>query len=305
MKIDNLKMPPFNTTLMGVVKGVLDYYGLETSPAMAFGGSGHAFLINIHDELCPSGPYCWKYDRFYKLLANLGLEMVDLGFFGPDSTVAQRAEIERKVKDCLDKGMPCSLMNMENQLITGHDDKALFTCQPWGDKCGGFPPATLTFGTWQELKDEVHINFFVFNKLAKKDDATTVKDSLRLAIDLFDHPEQYNWPRYGIGPKAYDNWLKAVAAGHGAKHGNWWNASVWSECRSMAAAYFAELSGKFRKAAGPALELSAAYKEIAGLLEKAANKEMPSDEKSRILTDLKAKELAAIAKVRSLLPLLT
>jgi hypothetical protein len=303
MKIENLRMPPFNTTLSGVVKGVLDYYGIKVSDAAAFGGSGHAFLINIHDELCPSGPYCWEYDWFYTLVHNLGVEMVDLGFFHPGSSAAERAAVERKVKESLDKGLPCSLMNMENQLITGYDDKALFSFQPWGDKCGGFPPATLTYGTWSELKDSVHITFFVFGKLAKKDDEVIIRDSLRQAVDLFEHPERYSRERYGIGPKAYDNWLKAVAAGHGGEHGNWWNATVWSECRQMASAWFAEIADGQKRINGPARELSGAYGGIAALLAKAANKEMPAAEKTSILKDLKAKELAAVAQVGKLLPL--
>jgi hypothetical protein len=60
MKIDGLAMPSLHRTLMGVLKGALDYYGIETSIPTVFGASGHAFLINIHDELCPSGPYCWN-----------------------------------------------------------------------------------------------------------------------------------------------------------------------------------------------------------------------------------------------------
>ena len=46
---------------MGVVKGAMDYSGIKTSDARAFGGSGHAFLINVHRQLCPSGPHCWDY----------------------------------------------------------------------------------------------------------------------------------------------------------------------------------------------------------------------------------------------------
>ncbi len=301
MRIENLRMPPFNTTLLGVVKGVLDHYGIEMSPAMAFGASGHAFLINIHDELCPSGPYCWKYGWFYRLLVNLGLEIVDLGLFEKSNTPEQRAGVERKVRDFVAGGTACSMQNMENQLITGYDDKVFFTFQPWGDKCGGFPPATLTYGTWQELGDEVHVNFFAFNKSARPDERKALRDSLECAVDMFRHPEKYNWPRYGIGPAAYDNWLKAVAAGHGSEHGNWWNAAVWSECRSMASAYFAEIAGRFPKAAAQAQALAAAYREIAALLAKAADKAMPAEEKSRLLTDLKGKELEAITGVQGLL----
>jgi hypothetical protein len=60
MPLTNLAMPRYNTTMMGVLKGVLDYFALPTTDAYVFGVSGHAFLINIHNRLCPSGPYCWN-----------------------------------------------------------------------------------------------------------------------------------------------------------------------------------------------------------------------------------------------------
>ena len=60
VRLMNLKQPPLNTTMTGVLKGVSDYHGLNLSEPMIYGLSGHAFLINIHVQLCPSGPYCWK-----------------------------------------------------------------------------------------------------------------------------------------------------------------------------------------------------------------------------------------------------
>ena len=57
MRLHGLKQPPYNTTMMGVVKGALDYYGISRTPGEAFVLSGHAFVMNVHEELCPSGPY--------------------------------------------------------------------------------------------------------------------------------------------------------------------------------------------------------------------------------------------------------
>jgi hypothetical protein len=301
MKLENLSQGRLNTTMMGVVKAVLDYYHLDSSEVWAFGGSGHAFLVNVHDQLCPSGPYCWKYDGFQKLLRNLGLEMNDLGFFHKDSKPEERAAVEQKLKQSLDSGIPCSLVHMEHQVISGYDDKAVFTAQPWGDCCNGFPPATLTFGTWPEFKDEVHVNFFTYRKLAPADDATVVRDSLGYALDLFRHPEKHNFERYSLGLNAYDNWTRAVAAGHGQAHGNWWNGTVWSECRTMASGYFSEIGQKFGTVSGQASKLSNAYREIADLLSKAADKEMKPADKTAILAELKDKEGQAINQVESLL----
>jgi hypothetical protein len=304
MKLENLSQGRLNTTLMGVIKAVLDYYHLDASGAWAFGGSGHAFLINIHEQICPSGPYCWKYEGFRKLLLNLGLEMTDLGFFHGRSTPGERAAVEQKLKQSLDAGVPCSLVNMEHQIISGYDDKAFFTAQPWGDCCNGFPPATLTFGTWPEFKDETHVNFFMFQKLTPADDRTIVRDSLRYALDLFRHPEKHNFEHYGIGPKAYDNWVRAVAE-HGSSHGNWWNGTVWSECRAMASGYFAEIGQRLPAAARETQELSRAYQQIADLLSRAADKEMEPAAKSALVTEAKEKEAQAIRQVESLLSTLS
>jgi hypothetical protein len=300
MKLENLSQGRLNTTLMGVVKAVLDYYHLDSSEAWAFGGSGHAFLINIHEQLCPSGPYCWKYDGFRKLLRNLGLEMTDLGFFHGKSTPEERAAVELKLKQSLDAGIPCSLVNMEHQVISGYDNQAFFTAQPWGDCCGGFPPATLAFGAWPEFRDETHVNFFTFGKLAPADHKTTVRDSLRYALDLFQHPEEHSFEHYGIGPNAYGNWVRAVVE-HGSSHGNWWNGTVWSECRAMASGYFSEIGQKLAPVAAQARELSSAYREIADLLSKAADKEMEPVGKAALLTEAKDKEARVITQVESLL----
>ena len=41
---------------------------------------------------------------------------------------------------------------------------------------------------------------------------------------------------------------------HGATHGNWWNATVWGECRNFAGAYMAEIAEWFPSAAELASE---------------------------------------------------
>lgn len=120
--LSNLKMYPFNTTLMGMLKGVADFFGMAITDAWLFGGSGHAFLINIYEQLCPSGPYVWNYETFFKLVRNLGISIEDLGYFSAESKPDERGKVEQLLKGSIDAGIPCSLLNMENQLISGYDD---------------------------------------------------------------------------------------------------------------------------------------------------------------------------------------
>jgi len=299
-KLDSLHQPPFNTCLVGAVKGALDYFDCNVSPAAAFGGSGHAFLVNIHEQLCPSGPYCWKYEEFYPLVRNLGLDMIELGFCHNGSTPAERMAMEQKVRECLDQGQPCAVGNMDNQLIYGYDDNKFLMAQPW-DACCETTPPSLTFETWKEVGEELHAVFWTFRKTPAKDESSTIRGSLRYALDLFQNPEKHSFEHFTTGLAAYDNWAKAVEAGYGASHGSWWNAMVWSECRAMAGAWFEELAAKHGNISSQAHKLGGTYKEIAAKLEKISNKEMDPGEKVRIVREIKTMEQEAIGNVEKLL----
>ena len=297
MRLENLNQPPFNTTLMGVLRGVLDYYRIQATDAELYAGSGHAFLINIHDQLCPSGPYVWKYEGLYPLLRNLGIEMTDLGFFHSGSPPEERARVEQALRAALDADQPCSLANMEHQLIHGYDDDGLLVARPWPGCAENITPKRLTWGTWQEFGKECHVNFFTFKQLARQDGGKILRDALHYALELGRQPEKYECERYGIGPHAWANWLAAIPE-HGASHGNWWNATVWSECRARAADWFAEVAGRHEgSAAATGRDLSGAYREIADLLARAASKELPPDEKASIVQDLAEKEATTLTKI--------
>lgn len=300
--IPNLKMYPFNTTMMGVLKGVADYFDIVVSDAWLFGGSGHAFLINIHEQLCPSGPYCWKYETFFQLLRKLGISMKNLGFYTSESTPEERAKIEEILKKNIDAGAPCSFLNMENQLISGYDDSHFIIQKPWPKVDLPITPETLTFQTWNELGEEIHIDFFTFNKVEKVDDETIIKESLEYAVDLTRNPDKYRLQKqYYIGLEAYNTWIKAVKDGHGASHGNWWNATVWAECREMASRYFLEIKEKLpRKVSEKAAELSSPYKRIAKLLIKASDKKLADKEKIKTLQEAQKAEESCINKIEEL-----
>jgi hypothetical protein len=279
---------------MGVVKGVFEYYKYNYTDAFIFGGSGHAFLINIHNQLCPSSPYCWNMSGFEHLLKLMGLEITDLGFFtGADSSAA-RTEIQDKIISLIKKGVPCSLSNMENQLIYGFNDEALLTSQPW--ECSpDFPPKTLTYDLWSEMGEEIHCNFFSYKKTKPASRNQIFKESILYAIELYNSPQKYTFEGYGAGKDAYTNYLSAIDE-FGSTHGNWWNATVWSENRMMAAHYLVECAEMFKQdIADSCLKASEKYSEISNLLVKISNKELPASEKKSFLQQASTLENEAIA----------
>ena len=117
--------------------------------------------------------------------------------------------------------------------------------------------------------------------------AAAVAASLRYAVDLWRQPERHAGPPYGAGARAYDNWEAAVRAGHGSSHGNWWTATVWSECRTMAGQYLAEVA--------PILPLDAEgladeYAAIGERLQHASDKELAAEPKLALLAEARGRE---------------
>ncbi|MFB3908909.1 MAG: hypothetical protein ACE15D_10950 [Candidatus Eisenbacteria bacterium] len=284
--------------MMGVLKGVADYYGLDLDAATVYGLSGHAFLINIHTQICPSGPYVWKQENARPLIEGMGLRMVDLGFFDAGAKESERAEVEGRLYAALDRAIPCSLVNLENQILTGYDRTGFFCAQPWAPKIE-FPPGRLTFGSWEELGKEFHVDFYAIERAHPVGRREAIRASLEYAIDLWTHPSAHSMPGYGVGPSAYDNWIAAVPES-GSSHGNWWNATVWGECRRMAAEYFAAIAKGDGSVAGICEPLSGAYRRIAENLEKASSKTMDAGEKVDLLRQAKVLEAGAVEKIEKL-----
>ncbi len=105
-----------------------------------------------------------------------------------------------------------------------------------------------------------------------------------------------------MGLQAYDTWVKAVNEGLRSSHGNWWNGTVWAECREMASGYFAEIATKNQGAVSEtAGELSSEYGKIARLLDKARSKELADDAKIEALREARKAEESCIRQVKKLL----
>ncbi|HSV73108.1 MAG TPA: hypothetical protein VLH79_05050 [Chthonomonadales bacterium] len=297
MQLDGLKQAPFNVTLMGALSGTLRYYRIAASDPYLYGASGHAFLMNVHSELCPSGPYCWNRQPAFALLRNVGLDITPLGYFDASSPPSERAAVERRLREALTLGAPCFLVNMEFQLVTGYDETGFLTAQPWPGH--DFPPAHLTFGSWSELGDEIHLDFHIVDALPPLDRLATMTASLRHAVDLWRHPERHSRSPYSVGGGAYENWEAAVRAGEGGSHGNWWNGMVWSESRRMAGEYLTEVAPILPLEAEG---LAAEYAAIGSLLQRASEKALADEPKLALLGEAHRREAACIDRIEALLP---
>ena len=301
----NLEQPTCDTSLLGVAQGAMARYGLDATPHESFVLSGHAFVINIHEELCPSGPYCWNSQPVFALLGNLGLRVEEIGMLSPAaSSEAERAELEAAVRAALGEGAVCSLLGLDHQLILGQDEKGFVMAQPWGSSVES-TPARLSFGTWREYRAGPPVAFYKLTASGEPRRAETaaLAAALDFALDVWRRPGEYAWERYGMGDAAYANWLAAIDGGRADEHGNWWNAVVWGECRERAGDYFqrlaaAEFPGPVDREA--ARGLARQYRALAKLLYRASDKSAPAEEKRRFVSEARAADADCIARLGAL-----
>jgi AraC-like DNA-binding protein len=303
MEIANLNQPPLSTTLLGCIKGASDYFDGDLSVPMLFGLTGHAFLVNMHKDLCPSSPYVWNKTRFFELLSGLGIKQVAEYQVTRETPEAERKQVEEKLKGHLNDGQLCVLDFLEHQLFGGYDEGGFLMLKPWGGHAPTEVPA-IPFGTWEPcLQKEGWAHLTVLTKgSGPKPVEEAARDALNHALELQDHPERYEVPGYRIGPGAYENWIDAVDRGLGTSHGHMWNGMVWTECREQAAAFFRELSEVVQpgEASRACDVLADTYAGIAGALAEARKQDLVKAEQLRLLRQARDAEAGTKAELETL-----
>jgi hypothetical protein len=194
--------------------------------------------LNIHGELCPSGPTAWRKERIYKLAQNAGCGIRTLHAFNGDPDFAERQKTAwEEVKKAIDEGLPCYGWEFdipEYYLINGYDgeDYLYSGCtQEQGSK------------SWKELgKSEIGvIENHVVSPAQAVDDKKTVREALEFAIEHTKEPEKFSFNNlYKCGLNGYDLWMGVLDKGRVSKGGMAFNVQSWGECRQNAFAFLKE-----------------------------------------------------------------
>jgi hypothetical protein len=295
---------------MGCLKGCLDYLGIEISEPWLYGGTGHAFVINLHEQVCPSGPTAWNTEKLSELGHNLGYKLDCV--FGmknqEDFRDRQKRAFER-VQHAIDQGRPCygwELEIPEFYVIHGYDETGYVYSGPGAGE--GPKP-------WQELGDTGIGVLEVYSVWPGEfaDDVTTVKEALTFVLEIADNPDAWTNDPYRAGLEGYDNWIRALAEGKASDMGMRYNTGVWLECRNNAAGFLKEaterLPGRADTAFDEAVEhyraVSESLAKVAEIYpwEEGASDEdtLPIDEESRAAVEaLQAAKDAEAAGLQTL-----
>lgn len=246
-KLENLNWSCKWVSHLGCIKGCFDHMGLDVSDAWVYGASGHAFIINVHDEVCPSGPTAWNSPGMLALAENLGCKIESVS---SHKSAADFAEKKKRawelVKSAIDKGFPCygwELEIPEYYVVYGYDEDGYLFKGPQKND----PTASDTKPKhWQELgEEETGVVLMSAVKPAQaKDDSTVVKEALAFALEHNSNPEKWTFPRYKTGLAAYDNWIGALESETAGGFGVAYNAEVWHECRHFAVEFLKEAGSR-------------------------------------------------------------
>ena len=238
-RLDTLRWSPKWISHMGCIKGCLDYLGVDVTDAWLYGGTGHAFVLNIHDVVCPSGPTAWDSEMINKLGLNVGFRVkLVTGHAKGDDFKAKQREAFDLVKAAIDRKTPCfgwELGIPEYYVIYGYDDTGYLYRGPLADEGEGPKP-------WDELAN-TDIGALMVGSVEKTppaDAATTVREALAFAVEIAESPSKWIWPKYTAGPAGYGVWIDALENGTADGFGTAYNAACWAECRGYAAQFLRE-----------------------------------------------------------------
>lgn len=263
--------PPLNTSLLGVVAGAAEHFQLEFSVPELFVLSGHAFIINIGKDVCPSGPYCFDQRGILQLIRNVGIEMNPLDSKFPLDTAEHRAEIEKQALGYLEDEGLVSIVGLDHQLVKSFDGTKFHLTLPWGTV--DTTPPTLTKGTWEEFAEGPPTCFYGLKRCDSQDCRSNLFEAMEFAVETASDPSGVEWDGYRIGSGAYEKWIQALESGNFEAHGHWWNASVWSENRRMASVFFDDLASSSTLNRESLKELSRGFETVADSLVAAASAE--------------------------------
>lgn len=241
-KIENLRWKPRWVTHLGCIKGCLEYLNIDVSNAWLFGATGHAFIINIHEAVCASGPTAWNTKMLFQLGKNVGYAVDGVGSHRSDGDFVEKQKLAWGfVKQAIDESLPCygwELEAPEFYVIYGYDEEGYYFSGPGCNEGKGPKP-------WQELgnTDIGILEIYSVKPSQAADDVETVKEAFRLVLEHSKSPANWIFPKYKAGLAGFSNWIHALEKGKAHGFGMAYNAVVWSECRKFAVEFLKEAKG--------------------------------------------------------------
>lgn len=237
--LPNVRLAPRWVSYLGCVKGCLDYLDIPVTDGWLYGGTGHAFVMNISADACPSGPTAWNTEMLFTLGRNLGYQTDGVFCLKASPDFAEKQKLAwDKAREAIDAGYPCigwELEIPEFYVVYGYDEVGYIYSGP---QCfEGRGPKS-----WNELGDSRigMVELFSIRPGEPAGDRKTVRDALVFALDFASASNRWIDDPYKAGLEGYDAWMESLKTGKAIGIGMAYNAAVWLECREYAVQFLQE-----------------------------------------------------------------
>lgn len=227
--LDGLRVAKRLTTHLACLEGAAQYLKIDVTTGWLYGGTGHAFVMCLGENLCPSGPHCWRQGPLHRLSRNLPIRIG--GVAGPKATPELLEKAWKHVQASIDKGHPCYGWHWEWIPIQGYDAEGYL-----------YPEGVEGPNDWRDFGAKA-IGFLELYSVEPQEpaaDTKTIHDALAFAVDWADSWSKWTLKGYDGGLAAYDTWIKGMASGTADPFGLAYHAKIWSECRGFAVDFLKE-----------------------------------------------------------------
>ena len=265
--LEGLRYPSGHAALhIACLQGCLDYLGAGLSYSWLCGGTGHAFIINIHAEVDVQGTNDWGPQMLFELAPNLGYRCAGLRELGPSPAqdlAAQRREARKLIERYIDQGKPCygfcvDPANPDYSPICGYDGQGYYySAIGYAEPTG--PIAWENLGTmWIDW-----VEVYGVERCEPASDEVVVREALRMALRFAEGPAEWIRPKARSGLAAFAVWADYLESGEAILLHHDWNLQVWLDCRETAVAFLGEAKLRLGKAKGQFDAATQSYRVVA------------------------------------------
>jgi hypothetical protein len=227
--LDGLQYPRRLTIFLACLEGAAQYLKIDVSPGWLYGGTGHAFVMCLGEDLCPSGSHCWRQEPLHRLCEGLPLRF--RGVASPRATPEVVEKAWTHVRKSIDLGRPCFGWHYEWILIKGYDAEGYL----YADGVAG-PRDWRDFGA----RAIGFLEMYSVEPGQPSADTKAIREALAFAVAWAENPSKWTMKGYYGGAAAYDAWIRGMTSGKANAFGLAYHAKIWSECRGFAVEFLKE-----------------------------------------------------------------
>jgi hypothetical protein len=253
--------PPASwASYVGATSSVLKSRKLKCDNADVAGMSGYTFLVNVHPELCPSGPTVFDWEMLVEGTVALGLDVqLVTAPRQAEDDARLAAELFEKVKAEIDAGRCCVVWGAtcapEFAVVYGYQGNCYLVRSYRTVRRG----CTRVLGPGEALEDPVPFDrleapgcfgVFLFGEPTKRDAARADRSAVTRAVQLLRDRHPCYDPVYRHGAGAFKVWADVLEKSPGKVNvfGNAYNAIVYQDLQALAGVFCGRLAKRYPNA---------------------------------------------------------